>query len=183
MGTWQDFLKSYCDFLNKDAELERRVNHRDSFELRDAFFGGHPCLPGFGPYDRATIAYDPSDWASKTGYRESQLAGEDLVDLKVGNEFHITIKLTEDKKFEIHEGDSKRPILACEMTLEVFKWMALGKHKTVWAICHESSKAKQGTKVLGLTDWTTVLEVLGCFVDHAEMNAEIWDFWLNLETA
>lgn len=179
---WSGFLRSYEKFLNADKELERRIALKDAFDTRDVFFGGHPCLPGSGPYPRASIAYDPTRWAAAEGYKECALPGQELVELEVLGAFHVTIALGK-AKFKVSEGPAKKPLLSCRMPLELFRDMVLARHKVIWALCQKSAVVRVGDAKLGLSDWTTVLEVLACFTDMAEMDPEVWKFATSLKTA
>ncbi len=179
---WMDFIAKYEGFLNADQELGRRIRLKDAFDTRDVFFGGHPCLPGSGPYPRASIAYDPSDWASKKGYKECALDGREVIELQIEGAFHATVSL-EAGIFKVKATPAKDACLSCAMPLELFKNMVLTKHKVIWALCQKTAKVRTGSLQLGLSDWTTVLEVLACLTDMAEMNPDVWAFWTSLKTA
>jgi hypothetical protein len=178
---WDNFLKEYEAFLNKDEELQRRIKLFDDFELRDVFFGGRPCLPGPGPYPRASIAYDPTHWADAKGYNKCMLDGRDLIELNILNAFKCVIQLKEGK-FQIVKRKAEDPCLSCRIPIKLFREMILGKHKVIWVLCDKSVQIKTSQKQLGLSDWTTILEILVCAMDLAEMNPKMWRFWENLNT-
>lgn len=176
---WDGFLREYEAFLRKDQELHRRIELCDDFELRDVFFGGHPCLPGSGPYPRASIAYDPTDWAGAKGYKKCMLDGRELVELDVPDAFHCVVQLKKGE-FEISRKKAKDPCLFCRIPLELFREMILGKHKVIWVLCDKSVEVKTCKQRIALSDWTTILEILVCAMDLAEMNPSMWEFWENL---
>jgi hypothetical protein len=177
---WDDFLREYEAFLRRDQELQRRIRLGDNFELRDVFFGGHPCLPGSGPYPRASIGYDPTNWAGAKGYKQCMLDGRELVELEVPDAFYCVIQLKEGE-FSIARKKAKDPCLSCRIPLNLFREMVLGKHKVVWVLCDKSVQVKTCTHRIALSDWTTILEVLVCAIDLTEMNPKIWKFWENLK--
>jgi len=180
---WTSFLRSYEQFLNADQELRRRVRLKDAFDTRDVFYGGHPCLPGYGPYPRASIAYDPTHWAEAKGHKECALHGKELIELEVSGAFHVTIALASDDTFKLSHGPAGEPLLSCKMPLELFRDMVLARHKVIWALCQKEACVRTGAVQLGLSDWTTVLEVLACLTDMAEMDPEVWTFCESLQTA
>jgi hypothetical protein len=173
---WDLFLDEYEVFLNKDEELQRRINLRDDFESRDVFFGGHPCLPGPGPYPRASIAYDPTNWENAKGFKRCMLDGRELVELEVPDAFQCIIQLNEGK-FQIARKKAEDPCLSCRIPLALFKAMILGRHKIIWVLCDKSVQVETCKQRMALSDWTTILEILACAGDLAEMNPKIWEFW------
>jgi len=170
------FLSEYEKFLNKDEELQRRIKLSDSFTDRDVFFGGPCCLPGSGPYPRASIAYDPTNWAKAKGYSKSILDGKELIEIEVPDAFYCVIKLSKGK-FEVKKEKAKDPCLAFSMPFKLFKEMVLGKHKIIWALSDKSVRIKSCKQGISLSDWTTILEILVGVQDLAEMNPEMWRFW------
>ena len=178
---WDEFLEEYETFLNRDEELQRRIKLCDDFESREVFFGGPCCLPGSGPYPRASIAYDPTNWATAKGYKRSMLEERELVELEVPDAFHCVIQLKEGK-FQIVKRKAKDPCLSCTIPLPLFKETMLGRHKIIWVLCDKSVCVKlcEQQMQIALSDWTTILEVLVCALDLAEMTPRMWEFWENI---
>ena len=179
---WADFIKKLEKFLNVDEELRRRINLRDDFENRDVFFGGHPCLPGPGPYTRASIAYDPTNWAGSKGYKSSVLDGKALIKLEIRDSFVFLIQL-KNGKFKIVKKCSETPYISCKMPLNIFKNMIQGKNKIIWILCNKEVKVEIKPNKLGLSDWTTLLIIFACMGDMIEMNPDMWKFWENITTS
>jgi len=170
----KEFAKRLEQFLNGDDGFKRRLK---PFPV---FMGGPVPYPGPGPYPPPNLAYDPFGWSKAKGYKTSILPGRELVELDVPNLFVLTVGLRKDLYFYVELRKAEKPCLRVEMPFEVFKDMALGKEKVIWSLADERNKVEY-EEGIGLSDWITILGVIGKIQELMEFDPELRELLEKLE--
>lgn len=161
-------LKKLEESLNKDEALKRRLKPVTTFS------GGPTPYPGPGPYPPPNLAMDPTGWSKAKGYPVTKLLNRDIVELEVPNCFVFTVHINEDRTFVVEPRRAINPCLKVSMPLEVFKDMALGKERVIYALSDKRNETQYDPTV-ALSDWITVFGIIGKIQELAESVPEVWD--------
>ncbi|MEM2397602.1 MAG: hypothetical protein QW552_05665 [Ignisphaera sp.] len=162
------FLKRLEESLNKDETLRRRLKPITTFS------GGPTPYPGPGPYPPPNLAMDPTGWSRARGYPTSKLLNRDIVELEIHNYFVFTVHVNEDKTFTVEPRRAINPCLKVSMPFDVFKDMALGKERVIYALADKRNEVHYDPTV-ALSDWITIFGVIGKIQELAESDPEVWD--------
>ncbi|MEM0027437.1 MAG: hypothetical protein QXT53_05685 [Ignisphaera sp.] len=164
----ETFLKKYEESLNRDDILKRRLKPVTTFS------GGPTPYPGPGPYPPPNLAMDPTGWSKAKGYNVTRLVGRDVVELEVPERFVFTVRINDDRSFRVESRKAVNPCLRVSMPLDVFKDMALGKERVVYALADKRNNVEYDSSI-GLSDWITVFGIIGKIQELAESDPEVWD--------
>ncbi|MEM2454937.1 MAG: hypothetical protein QXL85_07250 [Candidatus Bathyarchaeia archaeon] len=170
----ESFFEQWCELLNKDMELKRRLKPFKTF------MGGPLPYIGPGPYPPPIPTHDPTGWTRAKGYAKPNLDNKELIELKVDKLFVYTFELKEGK-FIVRAGSANgRPVLRVKMPKDVFKDMILTKQRVIWALADPRNEIECLWPEIGWSDWITVLEILVVGQELVERDPAMWDLIENL---
>ncbi|MEM1779345.1 MAG: hypothetical protein QXU96_08325 [Ignisphaera sp.] len=117
---------------------------------------------------------NPTGWSKAKGYPVTKLLNRDIIEFEVPNYFVFTVHITEDRTLIVEPRRAVNPCLKVSMPLEVFKDMALGKERVIYALADKRNDI-QYDPTIALSDWITIFGVIEKIQELAESEPEVWD--------
>lgn len=164
----EEFIKKFQEYLNSDESLKRRLKPFPTFS------GGPTPYPGPGPYPPPNIAMDPTGWSKAKGYSTTRLLGREVLEISIEKCFTISVGIKSDYTFYIVSRKAENPCLRAEIPFDVFKDMALGRERVIYALADERNNITYEDGI-SLSDWITILGVIGKIQEFMEAEPSLWE--------